>query len=351
MQGKCSAPVTHVGPVTAPCGDARTRKEERTVIRRLMARLGWGGPVAQPAPQTSEAASGDVIPLDRAPSERDIRGIHGAHLLWVIRDNLCQGRRPSGCQGTMLHELCQRFNVPWNPFEHKEIRVQQTGHMGLFKMLRHLMEVGFVEFRCGDGQCLSRIPTDHEAMSGGFLVTEKWVTVQQALGVSLKELARLLPGSGGVVQPLFGPPASPATGPDVYVIMPFAAKMRPIYADHIRPVVEGLGYKCMRGDDELSTHVVMDDIWRHITSARLLVAECSGRNPNVFYEIGIAHAVGMPVIILAQDGADVPFDVKHIRFIQYAFSKTGLAELDQKVARTIRSEMNRLDERLSGPQP
>ena len=54
-----------------------------------------------------------------------------------------------------------------------------------------------------------------------------------------------------------------------------------------------------------------------LTHARVVVADLTGRNPNVFYELGIAHQQVKPVIQLAQRLADVPFDVRHLRTVIY----------------------------------
>lgn len=316
------------------------------MIRRWMSKLGLSRS-AGPAPASADPAAEcqGMIPLDDEGSLHELHSIHGAHLLWVIRDNICGCGSPVNCPGTGLVDLCRWFRVSWNPFaadktEHP--RIPKTGEMNLFEMLRDLMAAGFLEFHCPDGRKLDQLPGDRrDLIEGGLVVTEKWVQAQEALGVSLAQMASALPGRGTVVQPMFGAPGGYGKKLDVYVIMPFAAAMRSIYTDHIRPVVERLGYSCLRGDDECTTHSVMSDIWRHITSARLIIAECTARNPNVFYEIGIAHTVGTPVIILAQDGAGVPFDVRHIRFIEYSPTPSGLATLQEKLAQTVRYEISR----------
>ena len=61
----------------------------------------------------------------------------------------------------------------------------------------------------------------------------------------------------------------------------------------------------------------MDQIWQGIHAAKILVAELTGRNPNVFYELGLAHALEKPVVLVSSNQDDVPFDVQHIRVIYY----------------------------------
>ncbi len=61
----------------------------------------------------------------------------------------------------------------------------------------------------------------------------------------------------------------------------------------------------------------MSDIWKSIREARFILAELTGRNPNVFYEIGLAHAIGKPIILLTRNQEDVPFDLKALRYRYY----------------------------------
>jgi nucleoside 2-deoxyribosyltransferase len=74
-------------------------------------------------------------------------------------------------------------------------------------------------------------------------------------------------------------------------------------------------------------------------SASLTVADCTGRNPNVFYEIGLAHALGKPVILITQNSEDIPFDVTHIRYIQYEFTPRGMERFEQKLIDAVRASM------------
>ena len=68
-----------------------------------------------------------------------------------------------------------------------------------------------------------------------------------------------------------------------------------------------------------------------------MIADCTGRNPNVFYEIGIAHTLGRDVILITQNEADVPFDLRHLRYVQYLNNGEGREVLAQRAAPTARS--------------
>lgn len=125
-----------------------------------------------------------------------------------------------------------------------------------------------------------------------------------------------------------------------FVLMPFSEALRPIYDDHIRDVVEGESLSCIRADEIVGVKQITADIWEYVNRARFLVADLTGMNPNVFYELGLAHALGKPVILLAQSLDDVPFDLKVQRCLIYEFTPRGMKALEQKLRRTIREIIN-----------
>lgn len=65
--------------------------------------------------------------------------------------------------------------------------------------------------------------------------------------------------------------------------------------------------------------------------SRIIVADCTGKNANVFYEIGIAHAIGREVILITQSMNDIPFDLRHLRAIPYLNNGEGLAALQTTI--------------------
>ena len=86
----------------------------------------------------------------------------------------------------------------------------------------------------------------------------------------------------------------------------------------------------------------MRNIWSAIYASHLVIADCTGRNPNVFYEIGIAHTLGRPVILTAQNNDDVPFDIRHIRYIHYNLTPRGIKEFEDRLRKTIQHELEKL---------
>lgn len=108
--------------------------------------------------------------------------------------------------------------------------------------------------------------------------------------------------------------------------MPFAAEFENVF-EIVRHAVEYCGLTCTRADMLTTTGQITDDIWNSIVDARVLVADLTGNNPNVFYETGVAHALGKPVILLTQEGSRVPFDLRVVRHISYdPGALSGLAE-------------------------
>jgi hypothetical protein len=160
----------------------------------------------------------------------------------------------------------------------------------------------------------------------------------RSLGLSLTQLSPYTEESV-VCSPLFGVPEEPAVPAEVFVLMPFATELRPVYEDHIRSVAKNLNRSVARADDFFAAGSVISDIWNAINACRVIVADCTGRNPNVFYEIGIAHTLGKPVILLAQSLDDVPFDVRHLRAIVYEFTPRGMQEFEATLQSTLTTEL------------
>lgn len=122
-----------------------------------------------------------------------------------------------------------------------------------------------------------------------------------------------------------------------FVLMPFKSEMKPIYEDHIKPSVEKAGLTCLRADEIVGTNMITVDIWESINRARFIVADLTGQNPNVFYELGLAHAIGKDVVLITQTTKDVPFDLKLLRCIVYSYDPRGVKDLEAKLIETIKA--------------
>jgi hypothetical protein len=107
-------------------------------------------------------------------------------------------------------------------------------------------------------------------------------------------------------------------GDTCFVMMPFAEPIGGYYKAIYEPAIAKAGLRAVRADDEIfATGKIIDQVWAGITAAKVLVAELTGRNPNVFYELGLAHALSKPVVLISSNQNDVPFDLQHIRVIYY----------------------------------
>lgn len=103
-----------------------------------------------------------------------------------------------------------------------------------------------------------------------------------------------------------------------FVMQPFASPLGDYYDKIYKPAIEKAGLKPVRADaDIFGTGKIIDQVWRGIKEAKVLVAELTSRNPNVFYELGLAHALNKPVVLISSNEEDVPFDLQHIRVIYY----------------------------------
>jgi hypothetical protein len=127
-----------------------------------------------------------------------------------------------------------------------------------------------------------------------------------------------------------------------FVMMPFAAPLGTHYGLIYEPAIKNAGLKPVRADDDIfATGKIIDQVWAGIRAARVLVAELTSRNPNVFYELGLAHALKKPVVLVSSNEADVPFDVRHIRVIYYDVNDPFWGEkLIAKVAENVLSALN-----------
>ena len=172
-----------------------------------------------------------------------------------------------------------------------------------------------------------------------YQISPTWSSTQSALDISLTKAAALGPSSM-VVQPFLGPPDTLSAPTDVFVVMPFAGTLRPIWEDHIKAVTVALDLSASRADDFFTSHAIVADVWNAVCNARVVVADCTGRNPNVFYEIGLAHVVGKPVILITADESDVPFDLRHYRYIAYDYTPRGMQVFEAALRSTLVNTLN-----------
>ena len=106
--------------------------------------------------------------------------------------------------------------------------------------------------------------------------------------------------------------------PSVFVIMPFSeAWSNKVLGELITPAVEQAGLACIRGDMPVRVSDLTNTVWTEIIKAGLILADLSSVNANVFYELGLAHALGKDAFILKQRGINLPADFGGSHFYEY----------------------------------
>lgn len=121
----------------------------------------------------------------------------------------------------------------------------------------------------------------------------------------------------------------------VAVMMPFKTELDATH-DAIKAACESQSMKAIRVDERYRPVAIIDDIFETIAQSGLVICDFTDKNANVMYEAGIAHTLNKDVIILTQNQDDVPFDLRHRRFIQYSPNPQGLRVLKEKLSLAIR---------------
>ena len=126
----------------------------------------------------------------------------------------------------------------------------------------------------------------------------------------------------------------------VSVMMPFAPVYDAVYLTLQRAAVSAR-MALHRADNIWEHSVIVQDIVSLIDRSRVVICDCTGKNSNVFYEIGIAHTLGREVIMITQNGDDIPFDLQHHRYVRYAPTPGGLALLQTEIQARLTTILTR----------
>lgn len=132
--------------------------------------------------------------------------------------------------------------------------------------------------------------------------------------------------------------------PYVFVLMPFGEEFDEFYKLGIKAACENAGAYCERVDEQIFVgESILERIYNQIAKADIIVSDMTGRNPNVFYETGYAHALNKQVILLTQDVNDIPFDLKHYPHVVYGKKIILLHEqLESRVRWCVENPKNAL---------
>lgn len=180
------------------------------------------------------------------------------------------------------------------------------------RMVDNYLDIAAVNGRLRSGEDIIVLPNFHDCMND---TVNSFITVWEQLSPVSVNLNKRR-GSG------------------CFVLMPFREELQPVYEDHIVKVCESLGITVTRADQIFSVRPIMEDILESVLTARFIIGDLTDRNPNVFYEIGICHALGKKVILITQE-SDVPFDLMHLRHIKYSYTPRGIEIFEEALTRTL----------------
>jgi hypothetical protein len=171
---------------------------------------------------------------------------------------------------------------------------------------------------------------------------------EQAL--KYNEALRLKPG-----ELVFGTPSDGKQfQADIFMVMPFLPALDSVYRSVITPLAKELKLTIVRGDEFTSSRgIIIDEVWSALNQCRFVIVDISGGNDNVFYELGIAHTLNKPAILITQatQPEDVPFDVRHLRYVQYANDASGLLKLGADLKTAITRLLADLEQEWGSPKP
>lgn len=134
--------------------------------------------------------------------------------------------------------------------------------------------------------------------------------------------------------------------PFAFVLMPFDKSFDDIYKLGIQAAAEDAGIVAERVDEQIYSEGILERIYRQIKNADFIIADMTGRNPNVFYEVGYAHAHEKPCTLLTQSANDIPFDLLHHRHIVY---ESSIKTLKEKLSQEFKWHKDELSKRKIKP--
>jgi PAS domain S-box-containing protein len=217
---------------------------------------------------------------------------------------------------------------------------------------RHIIEVMVPEDRKEEVEgILNRVRSEKKALS--LERTERLTASHNIITVSIDTAPILDPdfiGYFSIIRPAaqrnpfadhpyFREKGLPARVPGkVFVAMPFSIHEGGfnVWDQLLIPVEKDLKLKLVRADRQLAAHGVVDQVFHDIASSDLVIADLTGNNPNVYYEIGLTHALGIEALLLLRANESIPFNVRHLQII--SCDPTNLSQAREDIRRAIVSK-------------
>lgn len=116
--------------------------------------------------------------------------------------------------------------------------------------------------------------------------------------------------------------------PKLFVVMQFTEPFNDLYTDVIRPIGGEIGFEVIRADETSGPGIIIADIERRIIEAKAIIADITPNNPNVYWEVGYAHALKKPTILVAERSTQLPFDISPFRTIFYDNTIAGKSKIE-----------------------
>jgi hypothetical protein len=122
-----------------------------------------------------------------------------------------------------------------------------------------------------------------------------------------------------------------------FIVIQFTSEFDILYNVVIKPTIESYNIECVRGDDIYTNGLILNDIEKYIQESFFIVADITPNNPNVFYEVGYAHAIRKPSILLCDSNKreTLPFDVSAFRTIMYSDTIGGKTKIEEKLRKHL----------------
>ncbi len=131
--------------------------------------------------------------------------------------------------------------------------------------------------------------------------------------------------------------------PKAFIVMQFSSPYNELYDDVIKNVCTDLNLTVIRADETFGPGLIIADIVKQIEESKLIIAEISSNNPNVFYEVGYSHALNKPTILIAEKNSKLPFDVSPFRTLFYENSIAGKRKIEEGLRKHIIAALTETD--------
>ncbi len=255
----------------------------------------------------------------------DDRIIDIVDALWNFEDAPLNGKRPKG--SVVLVDLV----VPRNPGKTESVDTHLTlFEASIFK--EAYLKVRFKRSRSKPKVSQNPLPNTEPPADNG----ERQPSDEDYDRIADKMIEKLQ--FKNCIHPVFGVYDGTVDENYCFVIMSFRSKvLDQVYENHVKRVMESLGFEVKRDDEISEINVIVQGIWTQLNRAGLVIADLTDNNPNVLYELGICHAMGKKVVLLAQRAQEIPFNLRHWRAIVYSPTPRGCSLLEEELASVVKT--------------